>query len=400
MQNGVETIGFSARAKLDPIDHRADQVHGFRAVRSLKDRLQLFDLAPVKLWQVRVRQDCQFRLRRLGDIDLEVPAFVLEGFQPLLHRWLVKAILDRPHHPGNLAIDFREFARSLGVVRLAFAAQGAEFVLHRLDELGDQIRREQPVLQSFEDPGLDLPPTDCSGIVAGSFLLAGGAAVAVLGNDRVAAAATAAAHQPRQQKAGAVKFIQTIARVGALQGRAHGLLAGLGRLPKRFIDDSPMRNGLDLPRFLRVGAGDPSPGPRILHIGAAVPFEHTAIKRIIEKACSSIGLAAKRCIGPGAAARTRDRFLVEPFRDRLGAGAGRELTKYPPDRLRFPEINLAAAAPVVGGGDAISVGQSARALALEDPSQLPTPGFFREILERHLGHHAHDGDMDLGDLAD
>ncbi len=31
-KNGLETLAFRARAKLDPIDHRADEVHGLRPV--------------------------------------------------------------------------------------------------------------------------------------------------------------------------------------------------------------------------------------------------------------------------------------------------------------------------------------------------------------------------------
>ncbi len=55
------------------------------SARSLKNSLELLDLAPVKFRQVRVRENRQFRLRRLADIDVERPAFVLENLQALLH---------------------------------------------------------------------------------------------------------------------------------------------------------------------------------------------------------------------------------------------------------------------------------------------------------------------------
>jgi len=96
-----------------------------------------------------------------------------------------------------------------------------------------------------------------------------------------------------------------------------------------------MGDGLYLPLFRRVGAADPPSGARVLDIGAAVPFERAAINGIIEKAGSSIGLPAQRRIGPRAAARAGDRFLVEPFGDRFWTGAGYELAKDAPDNLGF-----------------------------------------------------------------
>src|SRR5271165_4861873 len=92
---------------------------------------------------------------------------------------------------------------------------------------------DYPYAQCLTDPRIQSRRSlsdayDRSAVVAGSLLLAGGTAIAILADDRVAAATTAAAHQAGQQKAGAVKFIKRIARVGAPQGRAHGLLAGLG----------------------------------------------------------------------------------------------------------------------------------------------------------------------------
>jgi hypothetical protein len=80
VKNGVKTLAFGARAKLDPIDHRADQVRGLRSVGSHKNRLELFDLAPVKLRQVRVGENRQFCLGRLADIDVQFALGGLVGY--------------------------------------------------------------------------------------------------------------------------------------------------------------------------------------------------------------------------------------------------------------------------------------------------------------------------------
>jgi hypothetical protein len=70
-----------------------------------------------------------------------------------------------------------------------------------------------------------------------------------------ATAATAATHQARQQKAGAVRFVERIAlgaRLLEFEAIAHRLLARLGGVPERRVDDPQMRHILLLPEMRRV----------------------------------------------------------------------------------------------------------------------------------------------------
>ncbi len=65
----------------------------------------------------------ELSLRRLADIDIERQPLILKALKSLLHRQFVEAILDRPHHPGDLAVDLAEFASPFFIVFFAPAAQ-------------------------------------------------------------------------------------------------------------------------------------------------------------------------------------------------------------------------------------------------------------------------------------
>lgn len=78
----------------------------------------------------------------------------------------------------------------------------------RSDKLGNQIGREQPILETGKDPVLNLLPPNGPGVIADSFAAACRASVAVLCHDRIGAATAAAGEQPTQQKLAPMSAIE------------------------------------------------------------------------------------------------------------------------------------------------------------------------------------------------
>ncbi|XWZ91850.1 hypothetical protein PWS46_16545 [Azospirillum sp. B2RO_4] len=128
----------------------------------------------------------------------EQPGLVrLQDGQALLHRLVVQPVLDRLQDAGDLALDRRQFALTRAAVGVAVGRCRFDAGTEAVDELPDQLRRQQALLQPGEDPSLDVEAADGAVVAAGAFAAMGGAAIAVLGHDGVTAAAAPAGQQPR-----------------------------------------------------------------------------------------------------------------------------------------------------------------------------------------------------------
>ncbi|MCP8937336.1 hypothetical protein NK718_02310 [Alsobacter sp. SYSU M60028] len=400
MQHGVEPVPVGARRQVDALDHGADELHRLGAVRPLEHALERLHLAPVELRQARVEQDGEFGLVVSISPVLERGLLGLQRRHALLHHGLVEPVLDGPHDAGDLAVDLRHLPVALAVVGFAALAGLPEFLLNGRDKLGDEIGGEQPLLQALQHARLDLLAGDGAGIVAEALLAARGAAIAVLADDGVPAAAAAAAHEAGEKEAAAVRLVQRRARGGAYVVRPHLGLSGFHLVPERVVDDAQFRNRLHFPLVWRVRPGDAFARARVLDVAAAVPLQHTAIGGVVEEPGAAVRLAADGRVGPRPATGTGNAFLVQVFRDRLGALAAGELAENPLDDPGLVSLNLPGPATVSRLHDSVAVGEAARDLALQHAAELAPARLLAQVLQPHLRHHAHHGDMDRGDLAE
>ena len=104
---------------------------------------------------------------------------------PVLHRRLIQPILDGPQHAGDAPVDFGQRLGALAGAGQPTRALPGQFALQRRHERGDEIGRQQALLEAGQHPAPDLLAGDGAAVVAGALLAARGAAVAVLADDRV-----------------------------------------------------------------------------------------------------------------------------------------------------------------------------------------------------------------------
>ncbi|WP_457093397.1 hypothetical protein [Microvirga sp. P5_D2] len=121
-------------------------------------------------------------------------------------------------------------------------------------ELCHRLRDEQVLLQSLEDARLDVPTADCAIIGAGVLGTADGAAVAILGYDRVACTAAVAGQKPLQKEATTVSVVEGIAALIPAHREGGRLLASLDLVSELIVADAERPS---LPALGRVGQHHP-----------------------------------------------------------------------------------------------------------------------------------------------
>nr|WP_244510538.1 hypothetical protein [Microvirga guangxiensis] len=99
------------------------------------------------------------------------------------------------------------------------------------------------------------------------------------------------------------------------------LLSALHLVPERIVNDAQVRNVCPLPALRRVRPRHPFAGPRILHIGAAVPDQLANIEFIVENAGPALLLATDGGVLPRAVLGTGYMLLVQPAGDGARAHA-------------------------------------------------------------------------------
>jgi hypothetical protein len=107
-----------------------------------------------------------------------------------------------------------------------------------------------------------------------------------------------------------MRSVQGISLLVAFDQKPNLLLPGFDLLPEVLFDDPKVWYRGNFPLIARVGSGNPFAGARTLYIAAAVPFELTGIKGVIENAGAPFGLAADRRIAPRPAARAWNELQV------------------------------------------------------------------------------------------
>src|SRR5579871_6000645 len=150
-----------------------------------------------------------------------------------------------------------------------------------------------------------------------------------------------------------------------------------------------------------MGAGDPLPGLGVFRIGATVPLDDPAIEAVVQNPGPAVDLAADCRVRPRKSVRPRDAASIEVAGDRLRAFAGAELLKDPAHHGGLVRVDRPRAASVaVAWAGLVSIGDPSGYASFQDPPELAALRLLAELPQRHLGHHAHDCDMNMGDLAE
>ncbi|UFI03822.1 hypothetical protein ST40_001405 [Roseibium aggregatum] len=149
------------------------------------------------------------------------------------------------------------------------------------------------------------------------------------------------------------------------------------------------------PFVFGIDAGNTSAGHRILDVGASVPFQTPDIKRIVEKTGSAIHLAANGCIAPGSAIWAENGFGVQRSCQAAWTDAGCIVCEDPANDVGFAWIDCTFAG---FGAHVISIGLTARDLALEGLTKLPALCLGLQVREIEFAHRTKQADMELGDL--
>ena len=286
-------------------------------------------------------------------------------------------------------------------VAVGVAGARLQLALHLVGELAEQVGRQQPLLQSRQHALLDLGAEDGAGVGAGALALVAGAAVAIVGDDRIAAAAEPADQQPGKQEAAAVRPVERVAVLVAADLDADHLLPLLHPLPEVVTDDAQLRHLDDLPMLPGVHPGDALAGARVLDVRAAVPLQAAGVEGVVEQAGAAIDLPPDRRIPPGAAVGAGHALGVEPLGDGAGTLAAGERLEDPDHDRRLGRVDrpLAARPFAAVRDDVVAVGATARDLALQRPPQLTATRLLAEIGEGELGQGAEHADVQRRDLA-
>jgi hypothetical protein len=122
--------------------------------------------------------------------------------------------------------------------------------------------------------------------------------------------------QAGEQEATPVRAVQRVAVIVAPHRERHFPLPGLGPFPEDVVDDAEIGDLDHFPVLARVGASHPPAGPRILHVGAAVPLQPAGVERVVEEAGGPLGLAADGGVAPAPAPWSRHALPVQQLGDR------------------------------------------------------------------------------------
>nr|WP_069337195.1 hypothetical protein [Sphingobium yanoikuyae] len=240
----------------------------------------------------------------------------------------------------------------------------------------DDIGRQQPFLKAVQHPFLQPVCRYPARIVAGALFPVASAAPAILGNNRIAVAASAF-DEARENMART--------RLPLKGDGCQILLSCLGLRPCGVIDDPQLRRfALHQVRLL-IDAGEPFAAMGVSHHADAAIADHACIDGVAEDAI----VAGRRSIdgaGPPLAPARRGNLLgIEPMGYRPGRFACHIFGKDPANHFGFALIDLAvaifdAAVRIDQRRDVVAIASTARHTAACDAAGGATPDLVAHVL--------------------
>ncbi|MDF2097523.1 hypothetical protein P2G67_16250 [Fodinicurvata sp. CAU 1616] len=380
--------------------HPLDQVAQLLARRLCVGRAQLTGKVcnPCAIDGGKVIVQIQNRLLLgLRKLHFQGGDFVFDAGQPVHERLGVVAVCNGVDQVNFLLAQGVQSSLRLLTLLAGRFQGGLGLGLNRLDEVGQQVRVHQAVLQAVEDQAFHLSAPDRLLLGAGAGLSRVGAADVVLPGIAHGAATGAADHQAGEEVLGTAMVPEAVlgcvalckVRAPALAAVGRGLEAVLNLPPERLIDDAQLRN---LSGDVFVGGAHPGlaqTGLVVFAILRAVPDHRAVINRVAQNARLPRRVTADGGITPGLARGAWDAVGIE----RLGDGDGRfALGIVPvdaPDHIGMLWMNGEDAAFVGGSGGvvAVAVGRARGVASFQDDAFQTAMGFLFQGAQELAVHH-------------
>lgn len=344
---------------------------------------------------------------RLGKARGDFNLLPFEFGHPRFHSRLIQPILDRRHDPGDGALDRRkrplvgiDLNTLLAVLPVDVGGIGGNGGI-------DLVSRDQPVANTRERSALQLLAPDCPAVGAVAAAMMTDAAIAVIDDDGIGAAADAALKEARKQIGGTPRIQE---RAGPRRLPDPGMALGkrrllaLGRLPHLVADDAKLGHLVPDPFGFGIEARDPLAAARIGDIMFVVPDADADIKLVVDDAGAASHVAADAGIAPRKPLRTGDAIGVEVARNAERALAVRELAEDALDDQCLHRIDLAFAAYQLAlAGEAadhpVAIADRTGREALLDPPTQAAMRLLREVFQEQCVHRPLEPDMQLGDFT-
>ncbi|MDE0878539.1 MAG: hypothetical protein OSB00_07720 [Sphingomonas bacterium] len=325
-----------------------------------------------------------------GELRLRAGQSFATGIDCHLDLGIRGAAGQRVDQPGDLSPQFLDAAT--GVVQAArhrLALAGTLLVV-AFDDGGNDLGREQRLLQRGERAILERFSPDPAHVVARPRFAVAAASPAILGHDRVCPAAGATTHEAGQD----------VLRPGLpVEGQVRARLAALlDRLPQRFVDDAQiLRDGLGAIGGV-VDARDAASAGRIADHADAVVDDPAGVGGVVEDAVGAPGRAGDRAGVPFAPAWCRGALGVQRLRDRFRAAIVSIIGEDAADDVGLGGDDAAVAALDRAVGQQqrrgfVAVTEPARHPAAGDDAALTTSDLVAEFLHEQRVHRAREPDV-------
>src|ERR1700730_8892757 len=175
-------------------------------------------------------------------------------------------------------------------------------------------------------------------------------------------------------------------------------LSGLDPDPQSVVNNAKMWDLCHLVFLSRVRSSHFLTAVWILHVGTAIPNQDAAIHLVVQKTGPARSLAPDRRVAPGASG-AGDSLFIQILGDRFRAFAVGELLEDAPNHGGFVFDNRALASLAIGT-NSVAIAEAACGFAFEDSAKLTASRFLAKVFQLQLGHHAHDGNMNLCNFTD
>jgi hypothetical protein len=175
-----------------------------------------------------------------------------------------------------------------------------ELAFKFLDEGGNQRRLQKLLLEPGQDARFDGLSVNPAGIIAGAAAPMSRAGEPAVTLRNIRGITDTAAEETGEEVLLAVRAVESNSLRVSPHREGERILPRFDPLPQIVRDDTQMRHFHYLPPALRVRAGDPLAGLRVLDVATAVPLEPADIERVIEYPSAALSLTSDRRVAPRA----------------------------------------------------------------------------------------------------